>query len=171
MCIYAVIVVSTLGDSGFFRLQGIKVLWRLQFLEYLRTLSLKFQMARTKIEVVLSLPCWLSQFSWDSLVGRLRTTSIFVRAFWNFEFKVLKYPRNCRLHATLIQNLVKPLKYTLTKSLYIIPAVSSLLVHIIKNLHDWTRPRLNNRFSSFHKWTFDQRIKYLCKSCSNFSLM
>jgi hypothetical protein len=52
-----------LGDSGFFRLQGIKVLWRLQFLGYLRTLSLKFQKVRTKIEVVLSLPCWLSQYS------------------------------------------------------------------------------------------------------------
>ena len=55
--------VSTLGDTGFFRLQGIKVLWRLQFLGYLRTLSLKFQKARTKIEVVLTLPGWLSQFS------------------------------------------------------------------------------------------------------------
>ena len=42
---------------------GIKVLWRLQFLEYLRTLNLKFQKAQTKIEVVLSLPCWLSQFT------------------------------------------------------------------------------------------------------------
>ena len=38
----------------------IKVYRRLQFLEYLRTLSLKFQKARTKIEVVLTLPCWLS---------------------------------------------------------------------------------------------------------------
>ena len=56
-------LVCTLGDSGFFRFQGIKVLWRLQFLEYLRILSLKFQMAQTKIEVVLSLSCWLSQFS------------------------------------------------------------------------------------------------------------
>ena len=51
-------VCSTLGDSGFFRHQGIKVLWRLQFLEYLRTFSLKFQKAQTKIEVALSLPCW-----------------------------------------------------------------------------------------------------------------
>ena len=42
---------------------GIKVSRRLQFLEYLRTLHLKFQKARTKTEVVLSLPCWLSQFS------------------------------------------------------------------------------------------------------------
>ena len=49
-------VVSTLGDTGFFRLQGIKVLWRLQFLGYFRTLSLKSQKARTKIEVVLTLP-------------------------------------------------------------------------------------------------------------------
>ena len=55
--------VYKLGDIGFFRLQGIKVLWRLKFLGYLRTLSLKFQKARTKIEVVLTLPCWLSQFS------------------------------------------------------------------------------------------------------------
>jgi hypothetical protein len=35
----------------------------LEFHWYLRTLSLKFQNARTKIEVRLSLPCWLSQFS------------------------------------------------------------------------------------------------------------
>ena len=42
---------------------GFKVYWRLQFLGYLRTLSLKFQKAWTKIEVVLNLPCWLSQFS------------------------------------------------------------------------------------------------------------
>ena len=42
---------------------GIKVYWRLQFLGYLRTLNLKFQKALTKIEVVLTLPCWLSQFS------------------------------------------------------------------------------------------------------------
>ena len=40
---------------------GIKILWRLRFLEYMRTKRLKFQKAWTKIEVVLSLPCWLSQ--------------------------------------------------------------------------------------------------------------
>ena len=39
---------------------GIELAWRLQFLQYLRTLSLEFQKARTKIEVVLALPCWLS---------------------------------------------------------------------------------------------------------------
>ena len=30
-------------------------------------LSLKFQKTRTKIKVVLSLPSWLSQFSWPSI--------------------------------------------------------------------------------------------------------
>ena len=40
-----------------------KVAWSLQFMGYLRILSLKFQKARTKIELVLSLPWWLSQFS------------------------------------------------------------------------------------------------------------
>ena len=35
----------------------------LKFHWHLRTLSLKFQKARTKIEVFLSLPYWLSQFS------------------------------------------------------------------------------------------------------------
>ena len=48
---------------------------------------------------------------WDSQQGRARTTSILVRAFWNFKRKVLKYPRNCSLHNTLISNLVKPLIY------------------------------------------------------------
>ena len=78
----------------------IKVLWRLQFLGYFRTLCLKFQKARTKIEVFLTLP---------SQQGRVRTTSILVRAFWNFKCKVLKYPRNCSLHNTLIPNFGKPL--------------------------------------------------------------
>ena len=81
---------------------GITVLWRLQFLEYLRTLHLKFQKTRTKIEVVLSLPCWLSQLNWDSKKGRHRTTSILVPAFWNFKLKVLKYSRNYSLQYTLI---------------------------------------------------------------------
>jgi hypothetical protein len=50
---------------------------------------------------------WLSQLNWDSQQGRLRTTSILVRAIWNFKLKVLKYSRNCSLHNTLIPNLVK----------------------------------------------------------------
>ena len=49
--------------------------------------------------------------NWDSQQGRLRTTSILVRAFWNFKRKVLKYSRNCSLHNTLIPNLVKPYIY------------------------------------------------------------
>ena len=40
--------------------------------------------------------------SWDSQQGRLGTTSILVRAFWNFRHKVLKYSRNCNDHNTLI---------------------------------------------------------------------
>ena len=68
-----------------------------------------FQKTRTKIEVFLALPCWLSQLNWESQQGRGRKTSILVRAFWNFKLQVPKYPRNCRLHATLIPNLVKPL--------------------------------------------------------------
>ena len=30
-----------------------------------------------------------------------------ISAFWNFKLKVLKYPTNCRLHATLIQKVLK----------------------------------------------------------------
>ena len=48
---------------------------------------------------------WLSHFRWDSQQGRPRTTSILVWSFWNFKLKVLKYPRNCRLHSTLILNV------------------------------------------------------------------
>ena len=70
----------------------IKVAFGLKFHWYMRTLNLKFQKTRTKIEVFLSLPCWLSQF-------------------WNFKLKVLEYSRNCSLHATLIPTLVKPLLY------------------------------------------------------------
>ena len=48
----------------------------IQFLEYLRTLSLKFQKTRTKIEVVLALPCWLSQFwSEPSEILNLRSSN------------------------------------------------------------------------------------------------
>ena len=48
--------------SGFTKFE-ITVACGLEFHWYLRTLSLKFQKARTKIEVFLSLPCWLSQFT------------------------------------------------------------------------------------------------------------
>ena len=68
-----------------------KIYWLIKFVEYLRTLSLKFRKAVTKIEVVLTLPCWLFQLNWDSLQGRARTTSILLVAFWNSKLKVLKY--------------------------------------------------------------------------------
>ena len=88
-----------------------KMLWCLQFLGYLRTLSLKFQKARTKIEVFLALSCWLSQFSWDSQQGRDRKTTILILALWNFKLKVLKFQWNFRPHDTVIWNLVKLLLY------------------------------------------------------------
>ena len=44
--------------------------------------------------------------------GRVRTTSVLVRAFWNFKLKVLKHSRNCSLHNTLISwNLKKILNH------------------------------------------------------------
>ena len=70
VCIYIYLGVSP--SSGF------KVAWSLQFLGYLRTLSLQFQKAR-----------------------------ILLVAFCNFKLKVLKYPRNCRLHANLILKVFK----------------------------------------------------------------
>ena len=50
---------------------------------YLRTLSLKFQKARTKIEVFPSLPCWLSQLDWDSQQGRDRKTKFCIKVAWS----------------------------------------------------------------------------------------
>ena len=47
----------------FLKTFSIKVVWILQFLGYLRTLSLKFQKARTKIGVFLAQPCRLSQLN------------------------------------------------------------------------------------------------------------
>ena len=65
----------------------------LKFHWYLRTLSLKFQKALTKMEVFLSLPCCLSLFNWDSQQGRDRKTPILLVAFWNLKLKVLKLPQ------------------------------------------------------------------------------
>ena len=92
--------------SYLFRLQGIKIYWLIQFLEYLRTLSLKFQKARTKIEVVLSLPCWLSQSSEPS------ERSIF-QNFWkpdrcpDFLFLELETSNFCYLHFFLFSITVQ----------------------------------------------------------------
>ena len=87
--------------QDFFRLQGIKVFWSRSVVK--ATVSGVFQDITYKISE------GSDQFSWDSHQGRLRTTSILVRAFWNFKCKVLKYSRNCIIHYTLIPNLVKPL--------------------------------------------------------------
>ena len=57
------------------------------------------------------------KLSWVCPVGCL-STSILVRAFWNFKCKVLKYSKNYSLHNTLIPNLVKPLMYIPTYICY-----------------------------------------------------
>ena len=77
-------MVCRLGDTGFFRLQGIKILWSLKFLGYLRTLRWKFKKATSKIEVF--------------------------RAFWNFTLKGPQTPETVgfTIPWILIPNLAKP---------------------------------------------------------------
>ena len=114
---------------GFAKFQ-ITVAFGLKFHWYLRTLSLKFQMFMIKIGVFLTLPSWLSQFSWDSQLGRVRKTSILVVNVWNFKLRVLKYQWNFSPNATVIWNLAKPLNckyYTLS--------ISSDALCVAKNLY------------------------------------
>ena len=111
--------------------------WSLQFLGYLRTLSLKFQKTTSKIEAFLALLCWLFQVSWNSQQGRARKTSILILAFWNFKLQVLKHPRNCRLHATLILNLTKP-------PIYIVCFHFVSTFHILKRKTHWKLSELSN---------------------------
>ena len=63
---------------------GIKVLWRLQFLEYLRTLCLKFQKARTKIEVV-----WVCPASCLSLAETASWADSGQLQFWSKPSEIL----------------------------------------------------------------------------------
>ena len=82
-CKYAVItfiiILSALGDSGVFktsRYQGIvkaTVSWVFE--------DLKFRISEG------------SDQNWDSQLGRIRTISVLVRAFWNSKLKVLKHSR------------------------------------------------------------------------------
>ena len=127
---------------------GIKVLWRLQFLEYLRTFSIKFQKARTKIEIVLSLPCWLSQFSW---------------AFWNFKCQVLKYSKTCSLHNTLIPNFVKLLNFS-----YLIISFSKCYCRLWSEF--WLE-LLKNYFAVFFSHIISTEREENCQlvECSHFS--
>ena len=75
---------------------GIEVLWRLQFLKYLRTLSLKFQKARTKIKVVLS-----TVYSGGCLAENVRSSSTpepvaftipWYQTWWNPQCTMSRYP-------------------------------------------------------------------------------
>ena len=54
------------------------------------------------------------------------TSKILVRAFWNFKLMVLHH-RNCRIHATLIPNLVKPLIYVVCTALWYLQRGQTLL--------------------------------------------
>ena len=50
-----------------------------------------------------------------------------VRAFWNFNRKVLNYSKNCSLHNTLIPNLVKPLMYyVVVLSIYLLLSIGKV---------------------------------------------
>ena len=69
----------------------ITVAFGLKFHWYLRTLSLKFQKARTKIEVFLSLPCWQSQLNWDSQQGKNRKFCLYPEIL-NFYLKSSNTP-------------------------------------------------------------------------------
>ena len=93
---------------------GIKVLWRLQFLEYLiedltfRTSKGSDQNWSCPESALLAVSAKLRQ-----LAGQTQD-NFFVRAFWNFQFKVLWPIKKCSLHNTLIPILVKPLMYICT---------------------------------------------------------
>ena len=82
--------VYVLGDTGFFRLQGIKVLRSLQFLGYFRTLSFKFQ----KLS-------WLCPVGCLSLVETANRAESGQLQSWS-KPSDLKHSRNCSLHNTLI---------------------------------------------------------------------
>ena len=72
---------------------------------YLRTLSLKIQKARTKIEAVLSLPWWLSQFSWY-FDTKLLTHPNVLRLFrWVIDFSFLAY-KTTRCLNNILQNYI-----------------------------------------------------------------
>ena len=133
-----IIHVPTLGDTQFFRLQCIKALWRLQFLEYLRTLS-----------------------SWESQQGRLRTTSILVRAFWNLKLKVLKYSKNCSLQYTLIPNFWQTLLYILTNSNWKPPRTAWWCTSVI-----WIRSNQVNFYFFCHcDWTCLNSLFWKLRIC------
>ena len=91
-------IVNTLANSGFFKnflyQGGVK-----------STVSWVFEDLKLKISEG-SDPNWSFPDS-----AQLAVSVFLVRTFWNFKLKVLKYSRNCSLHATLIPNLLKPLIY------------------------------------------------------------
>ena len=78
----------------------------------------------SKIEVFLSLPSWLSQFSWDSQPGRDRKTSILVLAFWNFK------PRSTNTLQTV--DVTTPWSYKSKKN----PESAKVHIYFISDAYD-----------------------------------
>ena len=100
---------------------GINLFWLTCFTNYCTITICCFK------SIFINIPLFLATYfciysgvhlNWDSQQGRVRTTSILVWAFWNFKFKVLKYPRNCSLQYTLIPNFWQPLMYMYAYSLF-----------------------------------------------------
>ena len=89
--------------------------------------------------------------NWDSQQGRVRTTSILVRAFWNFKLKVLKYTRNCSLHNTLIPWSLKNPELTNLQTTY------RITTNIFRRNYSFLNKKIvenSNSCRKFHFFTF-----------------
>ena len=104
------------------------------------------------------MPSWLSQFSWDSQPGRVRTTSILVQAFWHFKLKVLKYPRNCSLQNTLIPwNLKNPVSPNIHTYVLQLGQLIIYTTWIRSKLFQISNMKLYNNFWVSHKLGFNEK--------------
>ena len=91
--------VCALGDSGFFRLQGIKVLWSLQFLRYLRTLNFKLKVLKY------SRNCSLRATLIPNLVKPLNCAHFYLNSKWTYRVNVFcttVYTAQCLSPGTVI---------------------------------------------------------------------
>jgi hypothetical protein len=86
-----------------------KVAWGTNIYWYLKTLNLKFQKNRTKIEVVWGQRLFSSALHSQSAnfggsqakLGKDLTASYLIAKFWNFWLRTYKYWQIFRLHATI----------------------------------------------------------------------
>ena len=108
---------------------------------------------------------WLSQFCWDSQLGKARTTSILVLTFWNFQFKVLIYPENCRLHDTCTHPLMRfsytavfyLIRFFKTKNHVKIP--SNMVFILSKKIYFEKKKSVN--FLLFLSFFFSSNVQYI----------